>query len=142
MVVTKDGATSQSHPLQISGKEDCKIDFFEFMELFAVVTEKYSSTAKAVLLKNHVTFPAAGLFGGLLATAENYPTMVNKLNQKFGSPAIRLIEFVRKLLEYALPKPHQGSELSANSLRAIADELSTIVRNLRLIDDQVSLVKI
>ena len=101
------------------------------MELFAVVTERYSDTAKAVLLKNHVVFPAAGTFGGLLATAENYPIMVNKLNQKFGSPAIRLNKFVRKLLEYAPPKPHQGSELSANSLRAIVDELSTIVRNLR-----------
>ena len=49
---------------KFSGKEDCKIDFFEFMELFAVATEKYSSTAKAVLLKNHVTFPATGTFLG------------------------------------------------------------------------------
>ena len=120
---------------KFSGKEGCKVDFFEFMELFAVVTERYSDTAKAVLLKNHVVFPAAGTFGGLLATAENYPIMVSKLNQKFGSPAIRLNKFVRKLLEYAPPKPSQGSELSANSLRAIVDELSTIVRNLRLIDE-------
>ena len=87
------------------------------------------------MLKNHVIFPAAGRFGGLLATAKNYPIMVSKLNQKFGSPAIRLNKFVRKLLEYAPPKPSQGSELSANSLRAIVDELSTIVHNLRLKDE-------
>ena len=78
---------------KFSGKEGCKIDFFEFMELFTVVTEKYSDTAKAVLLKNHVIFPAAGTFGGLLVTVENYPIMVSKLNQKFGSQAIRLNKF-------------------------------------------------
>lgn len=105
------------------------------MELFAVVTGKYSITAKAVLLKNNVNFPADSFFRGLLATTENYLIMVEELNRKFGLPDIRLIKIVQKLLEYAPPNPHQGSELCANSLRSIADELSTIVHNLRLIDE-------
>ena len=75
---------------KFTGKEDSKVDFFEFLELFSVVTEKHSATAKAVLLKNHVSYPAASSFGGIIATAENFPVMVEKLTQKYGSPAIRM----------------------------------------------------
>ena len=119
---------------KFTGKEDSKIDFFEFLELFSVVTEKYSTTAKAVLLKNHVSYPAASSFGGIIATAENFPVMVEKLTQKYGSPEIRMNKYVRKLLEFTPPKAPPNGELSAKAMRSIVDEISTIVRNLRLID--------
>ena len=100
------------------------------------MTEKHSATAKVVLLKNHVSYPAASAFGGMLATAGNFPVMVEKLTQKYGSLAIRMNKYIRKLREYAPPRAPPNGELSAKAMRSVADELSTIVRNLRLIDSK------
>ena len=121
---------------KFTGKENSSIDYFEFMDLFKTATEKYTDSSKAIILKNHVGFPASGSFGGILSTAENFPVMIERLNQKFGSPEVRLNKYVRKLLEYQPPKPLHGTELSARTMRSIADELAAIVRNLRLIDEE------